>query len=274
MGNLAAGGTGKTPAVAWVVEVLKRAGRKPAILSRGYGGDETRLLRQSAPVIEEPDRVKGAQTAVAEGANVLVMDDGFQHPRLARDLDLVLIDATDPWGGGHLLPWGLLREPKEALGRAGAVLLTRSDHASPETLEGLRGEVSRLAPKALLAEAMHAPQGGAGWSGKRVLGVCGIGNPSAFRKTLEGLGARVEAFHAFRDHHAYQAFEVEALNVAARGLDDVVTTEKDWVKLEAFPEAAAWKVLKVRMALLKGGEALEQLIRTTVSSMNAEEVLG
>ncbi len=255
IGNITVGGTGKTPMVGWVVEVLKKAGKHPAILTRGYGGDEPKLLaRFGVPVVAEPDRVKGAAIAKEKGADVLVMDDGFQHRRLARDLDLVLVDATDPWGDGHLLPWGKLREPREALGRAGAVVITRSDQVQPGALRVLREEIGRLAPKALLAEAVHEPVGGEDLREKRVLAVCGIGNPEAFRKTLEGLGAQV-TLKAFPDHHAYTAADVVAI-VGTAGDLPVITTEKDWVKLEVFQGAAGWKALGVRIRLSHGSEVL------------------
>ncbi len=264
VGNLTVGGTGKTPAVAWVVETLTRAGRKPAVLMRGYGADEDRLLERllpGVPVVVDADRVAGAAKAVAGGAKVLVMDDGFQHRRLHRDLDLVLLDATDPFGGGHLLPWGRLREPREALARAGAVLITRADQAAPEALSVLRSEIARLAPKALVAEAAHAPVDAEGLQGLRVFAVCGIGNPGAFRKTLEDSGATVTGMRAFPDHHAYSPQDVETVNAAASGLP-VVTTQKDWVKLEAIPAAAGWKVLKIRLEMRVGRQALEEKVLT------------
>ena len=259
VGNLTVGGTGKTPMVGWVIEVLKKAGKHPAILTRGYGRDEPRLLEKlGVSVVAEPDRVKGASLAKEKGADVLVMDDGFQHLRLARDLDIVLVDATDPWGGGHLLPWGKLREPKEALGRAGAVVITRADQVASEALRLLREEITRLAPAALAAEAVHQPVGGEDLRGKRVLAVCGIGNPEAFRGTLEGLGAQV-TLKAFPDHHAYTEADVAAVN--ALGAETVVITEKDAVKLEGIPGASIWKKLSIRIAIREGRETLEDAVR-------------
>ena len=210
-------------------------------------------------MIVDADRVAGAAKAVSGGADVLVMDDGFQHRRLWRDLDLVLLDATDPWGGGRLLPWGRLREPKEALGRAGVVLITRADQATPEAIRELRSEIVRLAPKALIAEAVHAPVDAEGLKGLRVFAVCGIGNPGAFHRTLESFGATVAGMLAVQDHHPYSAADVEAVNASASGLP-IVTTQKDWVKLEALPAASGWKVLKIRLEMREGREALEERI--------------
>lgn len=264
IGNVTTGGTGKTPMTAWTVARLRDLGRRPAILTRGYGGDEPALLRLACPgtpVVEEGNRVEGARRARLEGADALVLDDGFQHTALARDLDIVLVDATDPWGGGHLLPWGLLREPPQALGRARAVVLTRSDQVPPSALDALRAEVRALAPRAILAEAVHAPEGGETLQGLRLFGVCGIGNPEAFRRTLAGLGT-VAGFRAFRDHHPFDAGDVDAVNRAAAdaGAQAVVCTEKDAVKLAGLPSAAAWKPLPVRMRIVKGETELVRAI--------------
>ena len=259
IGNLTTGGTGKTPATVWVAEFLKRSGRKPAVLLRGYGGDEGPLLGRllpGTPVIEDADRVRGAACALAAGADVVVMDDGFQHRRLERDLDIVLVDATDPFGGGHLLPWGRLREPREALGRAGAVVITRADQVPTGVLEGIRQTVSRLAPEAVLAEAVHRPLVEEVLAGRKILAACGIGNPGAFRRTLEVLGAQV-TLRPLPDHHAWTEADVALVNAAAKGMDTVMVTEKDWVKLEAIPAASGWKVLKIRLEVTAGREALE-----------------
>ncbi len=141
VGNLTAGGTGKTPCVAYVARYYRRLDRCVAILSRGYGGaggrnDEALVLEEELPDVphlQGADRVALAATAIEElESEVLVLDDGFQHRRLARDLDLVLVDATEPWGHGYLLPRGLLREPASALRRAGVVLLTRCDQVPAE----------------------------------------------------------------------------------------------------------------------------------------------
>lgn len=259
VGNLTTGGTGKTPAVSWVVERLLSLGRKPGILTRGYGRDEPLLLEElcpGVPVVVDPDRAAGAAKGIAGGADVLVMDDGFQNLDIVHDLDLVLVDAMDPWGGGRLLPWGRLREPREALGRAGAVLVTRSDQVAPEELARVREEAARLAPKAILAEAVHRPLGDLGWlKGEKVLAVSGIGNPGAFERALEGLGAVLAGKRRFRDHHPWTFQDVREVSSAAAGAT-VVTTRKDWVKLRAFPEASAWRTLEIRLEVTRGAEAL------------------
>jgi len=156
VGNLTTGGTGKTPVVAWIVNHLRDTGRRPAILSRGYksldgqANDEKLLLDRlcpSVPHIQNPDRVAGAREAVEHhGSNTLVLDDGFQHRRLRRDTDIVLIDALNPWGYGQLLPRGLLREPKHSLRRASLILITRANQLVPPPPAIQRGEAPRGYP--------------------------------------------------------------------------------------------------------------------------------
>ncbi|MFW6457602.1 MAG: tetraacyldisaccharide 4'-kinase, partial [Planctomycetota bacterium] len=214
VGNITVGGTGKTPFVVWLCEQLRRAGREPAILSRGYGkdassgvDDENEMLGalvQDVPVVVNPDRVEGAKTAVQrEGADVLVMDDGFQHRRLARDCDIVLVDALNPFGGGRAIPLGTLREPLSGLSRAHVLVITRSDQVKRNRLERLIETLQGYTGTVPVAIARHAPSGmyemGRAADDavvadldalreKRWGAFCGIGNPAAFRRTLEGMG--------------------------------------------------------------------------------------
>jgi tetraacyldisaccharide 4'-kinase len=253
VGNLTVGGTGKTPCVEYVARRLRQWNRRVAILSRGYGSvagpnDEALVLEENLPDVphlQSADRVALAQVAVEElESQALVLDDGFQHRCLARDLDIVLIDATEPWGYGYLLPRGLLRESPRSLQRAGVVLLTRCDQVDATKVAQLRQEVATLAPSALIVESSHVP---VEWidadrqtrpleylRGKSVAAFCGIGNPDAFRKTLEDLGMSVKAFRTFPDHHPYGRTDVEALRSWVRQEADdgtVVTTQKDLVKI-------------------------------------------
>ncbi len=166
VGNLTVGGTGKTPCVEYIARVLREHDYLVAILSRGYGvdagrNDEAMVLEENLPDVphyQDRDRVAIARTAIEESeSEVLVLDDGFQHRRLVRDLDIVLIDATDPWGGGYLLPRGALREPKRNLRRAGFVLITRCDAVEPAEVDKIAAEVKRYVPKIGLARTIHAP---------------------------------------------------------------------------------------------------------------------
>src|SRR5262249_55004025 len=173
---------------------------------------------------------------------VLVLDDGFQHRRLARDLDIMLIDATDPWGGGYLLPRGGLREPRSSLRRAGLVVLTRCDVVNAGEVDHLEREVRNSAPGLSVARTVHAPmelvngsdqKSAESLRGQPVGAFCGIGNPQAFRQTLAGLGADVQTFREFPDHHPYRREDVDELTKWAGELPAgaaVVTTQKDWGK--------------------------------------------
>ena len=279
VGNLTVGGTGKTPMVAWIVSLLKDAGHSPAVLTRGYRsgggeGDEPALLRAlcEAPVEVGADRAAAAARAVAAGADVLVMDDGFQHLRLRRDLDVVLVDATRPWGFGHCLPRGLLREPPSALRDADCVVITRSDAVAPAALAAVRAQVARLAPRASVHAAVHAPshvfdeagreRSADDLAGRRVLAVCGLANPAAFFRTLEGLGGERAGRLALDDHVAYTPDVLGRVHAVWRqsGAECIVTTEKDRTKLPAgVLDAAVW-TLSVRMRVTEGQAELRQRI--------------
>jgi len=288
VGNLTAGGTGKTPLVIHLARALAARGERPGVLARGYGAprdgelnDELRLVAAEVPeAVLAPgrDRVARAAEARDRGATFLLLDDGFQHRRLARHADVVLLDATEPWGpGAALLPRGLLREPPGALRRADAVVLSRAEQAAPEALArleaavralGFAGPVVRLlvAPRALrpLPEGPAGPP--AALAGRAVWAACGIGNPAAFRRTLADLGADVRGLSALDDHHAWTGADVERVTGAARaaGAGLVVVTTKDGVKLRAplagAPPPLPWAELAVAAAL-DPEEATDTMIR-------------
>jgi tetraacyldisaccharide 4'-kinase len=275
VGNITTGGTGKTPMVAWLVGQLKQMNRKPAVLTRGYkseGGrsDEAELLRQmtGAAVIVNAARLAGAAAAIAGGADVLVMDDGFQHRRLRRDLDIVLIDATNPFGFGHCLPRGLLREPPSALADADAIIITRADAARPEEFQHLRGQLAKLAPRASLHMAAHRPKeiadpAGAVMpvsvlAGRKILAFCGLGNPQQFFDMLARLGADVAATVAFDDHAAYSPADLDAIRRRARqcNADVLVTTAKDRVKFPlTWSDRPVWTLI-VNLDIIDGRDEL------------------
>jgi tetraacyldisaccharide 4'-kinase len=261
IGNLTVGGTGKTPLTIELVRRLVAAGARPAILTRGYGaaGGETadevlefRLVLPDVPVIVNPDRVAGAATAQREyDTDCLVLDDGFQHRRLRRDLDVVLIDALDPWGGGWLLPAGRLREPLRSLRRAEWIVITRSNQADAPALQNIVVTLSRYATDVPVtcadveADALVALDGRrrplASLVGVRVLPVCGLGNPTTFLQLVAQTQARLCEPLVFPDHHRYSLADVAAIAATAgqRGAKCVVTTRKDWVKLQRLWSAAA-----------------------------------
>jgi tetraacyldisaccharide 4'-kinase len=296
VGNLTTGGTGKTPFVAFVVRAFEARGLRAGVLSRGYGpraadgtNEEARVLARMLPDTlheQDPDRVAGGQRLVERGVDAIVLDDGFQHLRLARDLDLVLVDATRPWGlpapdaGGEavraLLPRGLLREPPAALERADAVVLTRADQVAPERLAALESELQRLAPGRPVLHAVHrpttlvAPDGTTldptALAGRAVDLVCGLGNPEAFAATVTGLGARVRTTRAFPDHHDFAPGDLDGLGDAETW---VVTTAKDAAKL---PRDAAVHRLEVEIELVRGAGVLDALLDALPPSANAERV--
>jgi tetraacyldisaccharide 4'-kinase len=287
VGNLTLGGTGKTPCVEYLAHWFREREVRVAILSRGYGAeagrnDEALVLEENCPDVphlQGPDRVALARIAVEElETELLILDDAFQHRRLARDLDIVLVDATCPWGHGHLFPRGLLREPASSLRRAGLVVMTRCDLASADCLQSLRREIERRARGTAIVESAHRP---AAWSngpderaldfvhGRPLAAFCGLGNPDAFRRTLEELAGSPIAWRTFPDHHAYTRDDIEDLRAWARSLPEdviVATTQKDLVKirLQRLSERELW-ALKIRLDI-RSGEAeltakLEDLLK-------------
>jgi tetraacyldisaccharide 4'-kinase len=290
IGNLSVGGTGKTPCVEYVARRLREHDFRVAVLSRGYGveagrNDEAMVLEEYLPDVphyQGRDRVELARMAIEESeSEVLVLDDGFQHRRLARDLDVVLIDTTDPWASGYLLPRGGLREPKRNLRRAGVVMLTRCDAVDPATVEKIADEVRTIAPKAPLVKTTHAPlvllnaqeqRDVSELRGKRVAAFCGIGNPEAFRQTVTSLGAELCEFRTFPDHHPYSRADVENLRKWASKLPAetrFVTTQKDWVKLR-LAELAGRPLWAIRVGL-RFAEGQDVFDRAILSAAGATE---
>lgn len=283
VGNLTVGGTGKTPFVEHVAGYYRRRDVRVAVLSRGYGAetgpnDEALVLEENLPDVphlQGKDRVALALSAIEElESELLVLDDGFQHRRLCRDLDLVLIDATAPWGYGRLLPRGLLREPLRGLRRAHLIALTRCDQVNEADKARLRQEVVRLAPDVPVIETTHRPvelvnSDGATAAldtlrGRPVAAFCGVGNPESFRRTLTDCGADVIAFRSYPDHHAYTRANVDDLRDWARRLPpdcQVVVTQKDLVKLRLprLGDLPLW-ALRIRLHVETGAEELERLL--------------
>lgn len=247
IGNITAGGSGKTPTTAMTVDILRQHGRRPAILLRGWRAtadgisDEAQLyadLCPGVPVYVGADRAASAVRAAADGADVIVLDDGMQHLRLARDVDIVLIDATSPWGGGRTFPAGLLREPPGALAAAGIILITRADQCAPADLESITTRVRSLAPRAAVFTARHAPTAlvdtkGAqhpldALRGASVAAAAAIARPEAFAATLAALGADVRQHAWWRDHGtADPAAPGRALAAARAAGLPLLTTQKD-----------------------------------------------
>lgn len=309
VGNLTVGGTGKTPCTIALAQRLRAWGHAPGILLRGYGrnvsgvtvaadegegrsrweavGDEGMLLARrlpGVPVVVGANRFQAGQEALRRfRLDVLLLDDGFQHRQLHRDLDLVLVDATDPFGGGRLLPRGRLREPLSGLGRGHAIILSRSDQA-PD-LPGLRRCLEQIVPGVPQILARHRPgrlmcvsEGEeyplASLTGRRVLAVSGIANPAGFHRTLADLGAAVVGRLTFPDHHPYEPGDLVRMSQAADESEAewIVITEKDHVRMPAVGQAPGESgrsrrpvmVLGVDLEILEGAAALDALLRRHV----------
>ena len=254
VGNLTLGGTGKTPTVAWLASWFRQKQIRVSIVSRGYGAgqdsrnDEAREIESrlpDVPHVQNPDRVAAARVAIDElDTQVIILDDGFQHRRLARDLDIVLIDATEPFGFDRVFPRGMLREPVAGLQRADIVALTRCDLVEPEQRLAIRQRVAQLAPQAKWTELAFGPShlfsasGGIktldSMSQHPIAAFCGIGNPSAFRETLTSSGLKVKGLREFPDHHEFSRQDVESLAdwvSQDQDIQAVVCTHKDLVKI-------------------------------------------
>jgi tetraacyldisaccharide 4'-kinase len=330
VGNITVGGTGKTPLVVWLCELIisdlksqisdfksQISDFKCAILTRGYKAaenpglrtqdysDEVAIFAESCPeakVVVDPDRVAGAAEAIARfGANVLVMDDGFQHRRLARDLDIVAVDATEPFGYGKLLPAGLLREPVASLKRADAVVITRCDQVPKAQVDALEKKLLAINPNMVVARSIHAPvrveypdlsvipanagiqeksgqvdsclrrNDSAGHlKGKKVFAFCGIGNPDAFLATIRGLGAELAGSKVYDDHYHYTEHCLAGIRAQAEvsGADIILTTQKDWTKISGLPrrgKGVPLAYLAIEMKFLAGQDRITSLIEKTLA---------
>jgi tetraacyldisaccharide 4'-kinase len=274
VGNLVAGGAGKTPVAESLAKLLIARDRHPAILSRGYGGsesgpvrvdatkhrasavgDEPLMLSRLAPVWVAHDRVAAARAAIATGADCLVMDDGFQNPSLAKDLSLLVIDGAYGLGNGEVMPAGPLREPAvRALARADAVVLIGEDFF----------DLAHWITKPVLRAALK-PVNIADFDGRRVVAFAGIGRPEKFFSTLEACGASVLARHGFPDHHAYSEAELRNLaKEAAAKAATLVTTTKDRTRM-----ASAWRERILALAVTVAWQdqaALLQLLESVLRS--------
>jgi len=309
LGNITVGGTGKTTAARWLVRRLLEWGRSPAVLSRGYraaavgprdvavvadreavrldaaaGGDEPVLLARSlpgVPVLVGKRRVASAERALREFApDVLVLDDAFQYWRLAKDVEIVLLDAANPFGHGAVFPRGQLREPLRGLRRAHAAILTHAAWADAGGRAAVRTRLERLLPAgAPIAEARHRAvalrdhvTGGSiplgalaparGW-----VAFSGLGRPDSFLRTLREAGAGDLTARLFPDHHRYTAADLAELSASAAGGAGLLTTEKDAVKIA--PEWLGGRrllVLEVDLEFLHGREELEALVRSRLEA--------
>jgi tetraacyldisaccharide 4'-kinase len=300
VGNVTAGGTGKTPLVAWLARAVALEGKRACILTRGYGrenpkarvlvsdgervlagaresGDEplmlALMLKGVAAVVCDANRVEAARWAMKNlNSEVFILDDGFQHLRIARDLDIVTVDAMNPWGGKHLLPRGTLREPLAGLRRASCLVITRADQST--NLESLRADASRLSGgrpiflshtklsrvRPLFSKTNHQAHSIHALT-RPFAAFCAIGNPQAFFKQIEGSGITPAYTRAFSDHHVYTQSEIDRLSAEAqaRGAQTLLTTAKDAVKLCSLDFQIPCYVLEIELAFDEEEGLLDQL---------------
>lgn len=294
IGNITVGGTGKTPLVIYLARKLSERGENPAILTRGYGrkkkemveltkdiyqrlnwedaGDEPLVMAgrlTDVPILVSKDRgTSGHHAAQKFGSHVLILDDGFQHLKLFRDLDIVVIDASNPFGDGRLLPAGMLREPLSSLKRADVFVLTKTDQASGK--EELMQTIGEYNPRAPVVESVYQIRSVADFfhgsfvepkdiENKKAFAFSAIGSPSSFEKSLKKLKIHLLKHRRFRDHHPYSSKEISDLVREAKGVkaDFLVTTEKDSVRIPLIkePETPIY-VLKIDLTVTQGEQVL------------------
>ncbi len=301
VGGLTVGGAGKTPVVRHLARLLSDTGQRVVVLSRGYGrlskavvvassvgdeclpwhrvGDEPFLLASTqpgVPVVVGADRIETGQHAIRQFApDILILDDGFQHRRLSRDLDIVVLDATSP--AECLIPAGPLREPWSALRRADLIILTRVDQA--ETLDTLVRRIRRYNPEIQIVETAYRPAGLRHLSdsrsfpldqisGCRVVTLAGIANPVSFEQTIRQIGAEVVHMLRYQDHHVYQNEEIElACEAASRTRAQwIVTTEKDAIRIPESSDRTRILVLDIELDVVRDGNVLESMVSNAAAS--------
>ncbi|MFZ0748790.1 MAG: tetraacyldisaccharide 4'-kinase, partial [Pyrinomonadaceae bacterium] len=294
VGNITTGGTGKTPLVAWIAGRLAERGHRVCVLTRGYrranpskrvvvsdgerivadteqSGDEAMMLARSlvgkAAVVCDANRVAGARWAIENlNPDVLLLDDGFQHVRIGRDLDIVTLDATNPWGNGRLLPAGILREPLDSLGRADCVVVTRAG----DTIEaGLQERIKQATDAPTFRSTtvisritpLESPEREVDRETLRqrpVAAFCGIGNPNAFFRQLRDQGFDLQHTKVFRDHHKYSQTDIDRVTPRATraGAQAVITTAKDAVKLTSMRFTLPCYVVEIEMQIQESDRLL------------------
>lgn len=301
VGNITLGGTGKTPLVLYLALEFKKRGENVAILTRGYKrrykkqidllgeksnfsrkevGDEPYLLAQellSVPVIINKNRFKGGTFALAKyQSEIFLLDDGFQHWKLARDLDIVVLDSLNPFGKGMLFPAGYLREPASSLKRADVLVLNKSDCVFNK--ENILNVLNKYNPNALVVESVYqvvsihnfldgSPLAIESARNKKALAFSGIANPLSFEKTLEGIGIKISKHLKFSDHYPYQERDLEKIENEGinLGADFVLTTEKDMVRIPLLLELKVplyW--IKIELKITRGEKELWELIQRKI----------
>jgi tetraacyldisaccharide 4'-kinase len=291
VGNLTTGGTGKTPVVCYLATALRSRSVRVSIVSRGYGrgqaasNDEALELHErlpDVPQVQDPDRVEAARIAVEElDTQVILMDDGFQHRRLHRDLNIVVIDATCPFGYNRLLPRGLLREPIASIRRADLAIITRTSQVGSSTIEQIKSTIGRYHPTLDIITSDHLPsrlrvypdqfESIENLNGRRVAIVSGIGNPAAFETTVKQCGAMIIGTHHLPDHDAYDRATVDEIRNWLKSIspiDRIVCTHKDLVKLATDQlDGVQLAAIEIELSVTDDGRHLETRLQQIESSL-------
>lgn len=264
VGNITLGGTGKTPLVELLAAALLRKGKRVVVLSRGYSLDEPRMLEnkiEGLRVFTGRDRIKTAKEAQNTlKPEVIILDDGFQHWRLKRDLDIVMLNSRNYFGNRRLIPWGILREPLSSLRRADVIVLSKTDSVKDVSL--IKNELGQINPKALIVECAHKPECICDVQGKvfslgiienkNICLLSGIADPDYFKRTASDLGARIVSDTRFPDHHQYHKGDIEEIVRTCRkkNVDTILTTEKDLIRLPLGEFASEIKILILKIKLV------------------------
>lgn len=312
IGNITTGGTGKTPAVIYFSQLFSQTDYRTAILTRGYGGSKSKegaVLTDGRKIFLTPDQsgdepflialnLKNIPIAVGKDrysmglhlqekhqTNLFILDDGFQHYALKRDVDVILIDALNPFGNGYMLPHGILREPIEALSRADIIIITKANLVSNNELADLEKQLQKVTAHKTIFKAKHSPsclvklpvtqknyldskrESLDFLNNKEVWALAGIGSHRSFEKTLENLGAVVHSI-SFRDHHAYSKKDIENILRRVHPKDIVITTEKDWIRLQQYHKELSqlknFYFLKIEFALIENEILLQEVLKAKV----------
>lgn len=278
VGNLTWGGTGKTPLVEYLARRVIERGKTPLILTRGYNSDEVEQFRSHLPgarVGVGKERYEVARgMSRRDRIHVAILDDGFQHWKILRDVEILTVNSLNPFGNGKLFPRGILREPLRALRRASVIVLSHSNLVGPKELEHLRGEIHKLAPNATVTESYFEPlffyrskQGARvpldRLANRRVATFSALGHPRSFQLLLSNLGIRPVRNFEFCDHHAFKKEELEEIRRVSResGVDEIVTTEKDFYRAsQVISDVLNPLVLAARLQISAGEEILNDRI--------------
>lgn len=278
VGNLTWGGTGKTPLVEYLARRVIEKGKTPLILTRGYSHDEVEQVRSHLPGVRMgvgKERYEIARkVSYRDRIHVAILDDGFQHWKIQRDIEILTVNALNPFGNGKLFPRGILREPRRVLGRANVIVLTHTNLIAPKELDALRSEIHRLAPQAFLTESYLEPLffyrarqrsrvSLERLGNRRVATFSALANPRSFQLLLSQLGVRPVRNFEFGDHHAFTRQELEEIHaVSQRGeVEEIITTEKDFYRSpQIIGEALNPLVLAARLQITTGEEILNDRI--------------